>query len=94
MIRLRDVLETVAYCAATVVIGTGALFAAGTFSAEHVGTPVVSSAYLQIPGNFNDAAVVEPGRVTDLRACDIAPETGTYYETGPCADHELWIAGL
>jgi hypothetical protein len=92
MLTLQDVLETVAYCACTVVAGTGILFAGGVFDSVETGSAVTESAYFGIAGNFTDSAVAEPGRVGDLRDCDWDTETGAYYELGPCADHERRIA--
>lgn len=98
MFTFRDTLETLGYCAATVIVGTGVLFGGSILDAVNSetvsGTPVVSSSYLGVDGNFTDTAIVEAGRVTDLRDCDVDVETGEYYEIGVCADHESWIASV
>lgn len=86
MFNFRTATEVAAYCAATVVFGTGALFAAGTFDSEVTGIATVV--------NFHADARGESGRITDLRGCDVAPETGTFYEVGVCADHEAMVGAL
>lgn len=91
MFNFRTATEVAAYCAATVVIGTGVCAAIGVYDVQLQGVPTAGD-YQGIPANFADSAVSEPGRVTDLRACDIAPETGTFYEVGPCSDHESNVA--
>lgn len=87
MFNFRTVTEVAAYCAATVVVGTSVCAAIGAYDVQLQGVPVAEN-YQGVPANFTDVAVSERGRVTDLRACDVAPETGTFYEVGPCSDHE------
>jgi hypothetical protein len=95
MFTFRDTLETLGYCAATVCVGSAVLFGGSILdaaSSEMVsGTPVVSSSYLGVDGNFNETAIVEAGRVTDLRDCDYDTTTESYYEIGVCLDHETRI---
>jgi hypothetical protein len=91
MFNFRDVAEVAVYCAATVVIGTGSLALSGAFDHSVTGT-AVSGPYFDQAANFRDSAVSEPGRVTDLRDCDIDPETGVFYEVGACSDHEIHVA--
>jgi hypothetical protein len=90
MFNFRDIAEVAVYCAATVVIGTGSLALSGAFDQSVTGT-AVGTAYLDTAANFRDSAVSEPGRVTDLRDCDVDAETGTFYEVGACSDHETHI---
>lgn len=75
MFNFRTATEVAAYCAATVVVGTSVCAAIGVYDVQIQGVPTASD-YQGMPANFTDAAVSEPGRVTDLRTCDVAPETG------------------